>query len=515
MLPNLSGNKSTTETSDIASFWLPWKGKRLGTFTLLRQTYRGNGSEESPFIIDWLDDDTENPKKWSSLYKWFITLIICTATLAITFVSSAYTGPFTELKDQFSVSEEVITLGLSLFTIAFAITPLFWAPFSEILGRRPFFIITYGALTAFNAGAAASKNIWTLLILRFFAGAFAASSLANSGGVLADLFLASKRGIPLSALVVATFAGIIIGPIIGGFVGETIGWRWVEGVMAIFTGIIWMTMCFFVPESFNPVLLRERANKLSQVTGKVYRSKFEEKEIQKIGKVFKISLSRPWLLLFREPIVLLLSLYMAIIFGILHMFFGAYPIVYQEKRGWSEGIGGLAFNGILVGIIISFFYTILDDLRYNNIAKKSDGGYASPEDRLPPALVGSICLPISLFWFAWTCSPSIHWIVSIIASAPFGFGTGLIFVGIFNYLIDSYTIYAASVFASNMVIRYVFGAVFPLFTTQMYHKLGIHWATSLTAFLTLVCLPFPFLFYKYGSTIRKRCKYAAEAQAFR
>ncbi|CAF1646956.1 unnamed protein product, partial [Adineta ricciae] len=85
-------------------------------------------------------------------------------------------------------------------------------------------------------------------------------------------------------------------------------------------------------------------------------------------------------------------------------------------------------------------------------------------------------------------------------------------VGIFNYLIDAYTIYAASTLGANMIIRYTFGAAFVLFTTQMYDKLGIHWATSIIAFLTLICAPFPFLFYKYGARIRKRCRFAAEVE---
>lgn len=81
-----------------------------------------------------------------------------------------------------------------------------------------------------------------------------------------------------------------------------------------------------------------------------------------------------------------------------------------------------------------------------------------------------------------------------------------------NYLIDAYTIYAASVLAANSVLRSLFGAAFPLFTTQMYNKLGIHWASSIPAFLALACVPFPFLFYKYGEKIREKCKYAAEAK---
>lgn len=82
-----------------------------------------------------------------------------------------------------------------------------------------------------------------------------------------------------------------------------------------------------------------------------------------------------------------------------------------------------------------------------------------------------------------------------------------------NYLIDSYVIYAASVLAASAVIRSLFGAAFPLFTTYMYKDLGIHWASSIPAFLSLACMPFPYLFWRYGAAIRAKCKYAAEAAA--
>lgn len=141
---------------------------------------------------------------------------------------------------------------------------------------------------------------------------------------------------------------------------------------------------------------------------------------------------------------------------------------------------------------------------------KGEGG-AAPEARLPPAMIGSLCIPFGLFIFAWTNYPSIHWIVSIIFTAPFGFGMVLVFLSIMNYLIDSYTIYAASVLAANSVLRSMFGAVFPLFTTYMYDNLGIHWASTIPAFLALACVPFPFLLYRYGPAIRKKCKFAREA----
>lgn len=72
-------------------------------------------------------------------------------------------------------------------------------------------------------------------------------------------------------------------------------------------------------------------------------------------------------------------------------------------------------------------------------------------------------------------------------------------------------VYAASVLAANSVLRSLFGTAFPLFTTRMYESLGNQWASSIPAFLVLLCLPFPFLFYKYGPRIRANCKYASEA----
>lgn len=383
-----------------------------------------------------------------------------------------------------------------------------------MFGRQLLFATTYAALTAFNAGCAGSKNAYTLIILRFFAGAFGSSPLTNAGGVIADMFSAKQRGIAMSLFAAAPFLGPVLGPIIGGFLGMNEGWKWVMGFLGIFSGAVWIVTSLIVPETYAPVLLRRRAEKLSKLTGKVYRSKIDIDQGRiTLKESFKIALSRPWILLFREPIVFLLSLYMAIIYGTLYMMFAAFPIVYQVDRGWNQGVGGLAFLGIMVGMLIAVVYTLWDNKRYVNAQEKYDG-FAPPEARLPPTMVACIAIPIGLFWFAWTNYPSIHFMASIAAGVPFGFGMVLVFLGIMNYLIDAYTIFAASVLAANSVMRSLFGAAFPLFTTYMYNNLGIHWASSIPAFLALACVPFPFLFYKYGAAIRSRCKFAAQSEAF-
>ena len=330
------------------------------------------------------------------------------------------------------------------------------------------------------------------------------------------MFPASQRGLAISIFAAAPFMGPALGPVVGGFVGESIGWRWNEGVMAIFTGVLWIVGALTIPETYAPVLLRKRAAKLSKKTGKVYRSSPEVARGPRptLLQSLKTALSRPWILLFQEPIVLLLTIYMAIIYGTLYMMFAAFPIVFQQERGWSEGIGGLAFIGVAVGMLVAVGYTIPDNKRYMKaeaVAKAKGARGAAPEARLPPCLIGSVCLPVGLFIFAWTNYPSIHWSVCIIFTAPFGFGLVLVFLSIMNYLIDAYTIYAASTLAANAVLRSLFGAIFPLFTNYMYQNLGIHWASSIPAFLALACVPFPFLFYKYGHAIRMKCKYSREA----
>lgn len=187
--------------------------------------YDGSGTEEDPFVVVWIDHDPRNPMNYTMLTKWCLTFLVGVATLAVSFVSSAYSGGVESIIRQFGCSEEVVTLGLSLFVLGFAVGPFFWAPSSEVVGRQILFTISYGALTAFNAGAAGSQNIATLIVLRFFAGAFGSSPLTNAGGVVADIFHSKDRGLGMAIFAAAPFLGPVLGPIVGGFVGETIGRR--------------------------------------------------------------------------------------------------------------------------------------------------------------------------------------------------------------------------------------------------------------------------------------------------
>ncbi|EUC26707.1 hypothetical protein COCCADRAFT_42284 [Bipolaris zeicola 26-R-13] len=451
---------------------------------IARWDYEGSGTTDNPYIVEWIKNDPRNPMEWSGLRKWIYCTIMGIATLAISLSSSAYGGGIEQIQRDFHVSNEVATLGVSMFVLGFALGPLLWAPFSEMYGRQVVFVSTFLAFVAFTAGAAGSQNIWTLIVHRFLASAFGSSSLTNAGGVIADMFAPKQRGLAMAVFTAAPTLGPVIGPIAGGFLGMKEGWRWIEGFLAILSGVLFILSIVVVPETYAPTLLRKRARTLSRTTGKVYLSKIAiNRGKRSLIGALRMGLRRPWVLLLREPIVLLLSLYMAVIYGTLFMFFSAYPIVYHVHRGWNQGIANLPFISVAI-------------------------------DRLHSSIIAGVALPVGLFWFAWTNSPSLPWAASAAAGIPFGFGILTVLLGITNYLVDAYTIYAASVLAANNSLRCVFGAAFPLFTSQMYSRLGIHWASALPGFLTVACFPLIVTLYRYGAIIRKRCKYAAEAQAY-
>jgi DHA1 family multidrug resistance protein-like MFS transporter len=220
----------------------------------------------------------------------------------------------------------------------------------------------------------------------------------------------------------ATFVGPIAGPIVGGFITESyLGWRWTEYITAIMGFAFGTLGLFFIPETSAPIILQRRAKKLRFKTKNwAIHSKHDEKEID-MHAILNTYLLRPFAMLFREPILLLITIYMCVIYGILYLFFEAYPISFQEKRGWTGGVGALPFLGIFIGVIFGCL-TIAYITKTRFARKMKKHGKVIPEERLPPMILGAFILPIGLFWFAWTSSPHITWVPQVIAGVPIGMG---------------------------------------------------------------------------------------------
>jgi MFS family permease len=365
----------------------------------------------------------------------------------------------------------------------------------------------------FNIAICFSQSLPVLLLLRFLSGAFGAAPLTNCGGVIADTFPPKERGLAITIYALVPLFAPVLGPIMGEYVAGTLGWRCLMGFMALLSASALIVALVLLPETYAPILLYKRAKRLTDCTGRIYISVMTSKRGGPLNFSTSLAttLSRPFLLAAHEPIITILALYQAVVFGTLYLTFAAFPIAYIDLRGWPKEKSGLAFLGVLGGILLSVIFEIWDNRRYVKQVDKLRGKAAPPESRLLSCCVGGVSIVAGLFWIAGTADPNVHWMINAAAGIPFGFGIVLVTIGSTNYIVDSYTIFASSALAVCICARAICGAVFPLFVRRLFATIGVYWALSIPAFLSLLYVPFPFVLYYYGVDIRARCKYASEA----
>ncbi|KAI4190457.1 MAG: hypothetical protein L6R41_000762 [Letrouitia leprolyta] len=364
--------------------------------------------------------------------------------------------------------------------------------------------------SVFSVATAVGKDLQTVLLTRFFAGVFGSCPLAVVAAVFSDMFDNKTRGLAITVFSMTVFTGPLLAPFIGGFIimNPTLGWRWTEYLVAIMGFLAFGLNLIFLEETYPPIVLVDKAATLRRRTlNWGIHAKQEEIEVDFRELVTK-NFSRPLRLLVTEPIVLLLSIYMAFIYGLLYLFLTAYPIVFQQTHGFSPGVGGLPYFGMILGQISAGVYIATTQPAYNR-KLAANGGVPIPEWRLFPVILGGVAFTGGLFWFGWSgYKPETHWIVPTLSGLLTGFGLLSIFLQSLNYLVDAYLMFAASAIAANTFLRSIAGAVFPLFSMYMFSALGVNWAGSLLGFVALALVPIPIVFYKYGHRIRARSSFA-------
>lgn len=265
-----------------------------------------------------------------------------------------------------------------------------------------------------------------------------------------------------------------------------------------------------IPETLAPVILQRKAARL-RVENRHWalHSKLDEQPVHLNALMRKYGL-KPLQMITREPILIVMTLYISLVYGILYLIFFAFPYSFEFDRGWNFGMSSLPFISIFIGVIFACTYMAWETQAIFQPKLAKANHKSIPEERLPPMIVGSVVLVIGLFWFAWTSFPTVNAWPQIIAGAFIGGGIIMVFMPAVIYLVDVYLYDANSALAANAFVRSLVAAAFPLFSTQMYEKLGVQWATSLLAFLCVALVPFPILFYLYGKRIRGWSKFAME-----
>jgi MFS family permease len=296
--------------------------------------------------------------------------------------------------------------------------------------------------------------------------------------------------------------GPVLGPLLGGFASQYLGFRWANWIVLILGVVSFISTCL-IKETYPPVLLSKRAVKRRAETGDDrWWCRYEQRA--DFWTLLRINLTRPFVMAVTEPICIFWNIYIAIIYGIMYMCFVAYPIVFTEIRGWSIGISGLSFTGLGVGGTIVIFLEPVLRRMINRHPKDPETGRVSPEASVSVVCIAAFLAPIGQLWFSWTCTPPVHWIWPILAGVPFGMGNSAVFIYSSSYLTGSFGIYTASALAGNAVVRSMMGGTLPLLGPIMYQNLGPHWAGSLLGFLQILIIPIPLAFYKFGGKIRER-----------
>ncbi|KAI2630174.1 bicyclomycin resistance protein [Hypomontagnella submonticulosa] len=472
-------------------------------------------SDSGPNVVWWKGpDDPENPYNWPTWRK----VLNCGLISAMTFISPLASSIFAPgvpqvIAEFHSTSLEIASFVVSVYVLGFAAGPMLFAPLSEIYGRAILYHIGNLGFVAFSVGCALAPTLNALIVFRFFAGVFGSVPITNGGGTIADMIAQEKRGGAMAVFSIGPLLGPIIGPVAGGFLSDAEGWRWSFWLLAIVGGIISIIMLFSLKESYAPVILDRKAARLRKETGnELLRSKLDAGLSPE--DYFKRGIIRPFKMLFLSPIVALTSLYMAVTYGYLYLMFTTITEVFQEYYHFSTSIVGLAFLGLGVGSMAGILLFSATSDKYiqrkaaeADAAAQASGGVRAgmkPEYRLPLLPLGAILIPAGLFIYGWTAEYKVHWIAPIIGTAVLGIGNLIVFMTIQMYLVDAFTIYAASAIACNTIVRSLAGAVLPLAGLPMYSRLGIGWGNSLIAFIAIALFPVSLAIIKYGEFLRNR-----------
>ncbi|KAK1754267.1 major facilitator superfamily domain-containing protein [Echria macrotheca] len=462
---------------------------------------------QDPNIVTWDGpNDPENPENWTDKKKWTSIAVLSIMTVVTPLGSSMFAPGIPKILAEFhETSSTTATFLLSIYILGFAFGPLFVAPMSEMYGRSLLYHAGNILFAIFSVGAALANSIGMLMAFRFLMGLAGSVPITIGSGSIADIMPVEKRGRAMAAWALGPLLGPCIGPIAGGYLIAAAGWRWVYWLIVIVGGVVTIVALLTLKETFAPVILERKAARLRKETGNPdLRSALADNSIT-VAERFKIAAVRPMKLLLTTPIITLMSLYVAVTYGILYLLFTTFSFVFAQVYNFDEGASGTTFLPAGIGMLIGVvgFGAASDRL----VGRRTAAGLAHrPEVRIPPMFTvpAGLALPVGLFIYGWTVQNAVHWIVPMLGVVIFSCGLMGVMMCVQNYLLDAYPHYAASVTAALAVLRSLAGALLPLGGLDMYDALGLGWGNSLLGFIALGLVPIPLLFYAYGERLRKR-----------
>ncbi|CZT41675.1 related to multidrug resistant protein [Rhynchosporium secalis] len=461
------------------------------------------GGSNDTHEVTWAgNDDPQHPMNWSLRRKLSMTILISFGGLVSLMSTSMLAPALLNIENDLHTGDSETNLILSIYVLALAFGPLFISPLSELFGRKKVYLLCHVWYILWNAVAPVGKMKALLIVGRFLSGLGASVGLALPGPMMADIWKPAQRGKTYALVTFTPLLGVAVGPIIGGIVAENIGWPWIFWIVSASDGFLVVLGFFLIYESYAPTLLAKKARDLRKESGEGYFTKHELSH-PKLSQKLKVTMVRPVRMLFSQPLVPLISMFLAYEFGVYCLAITTFGAIFEELYHQSTTISGLHYTAIAVGNTIgSQMGGWATDRVWKHLTAKA-GGSTSPEYRVPMMIPGAIAMPIGLFWYGWSVQERLLWIMPDIGIAIFSGGATLATQAVIQYTVEAFGDHSASAVAAVRFLSNIFGFAFPLFAPKLYDRLDYGWGNSLLAFLFIAfAVPGPFLLWKFGGRIR-------------
>ncbi|KAF2086509.1 MFS general substrate transporter [Saccharata proteae CBS 121410] len=467
-------------------------------------------------IVDWEENDPENPFNWSSRRKWLITITTCFISILTGLPAGAYGSGNNQMSQEFNVDNSnfpYLYFATTSWNMGAALWPLIFVPLTEQTGRMPGYFVSYILFLIWLIPSAVAPNFATLIVTRFFGGGASSVSINIVGGTITDIWKGDRaRSLPMSIFGMTSVVGIALGPFIGSAIAANMNWRWIYYIQLAFDGGCLPIFWFILKETRGDVILRHRAKKLRK---QGHTNAYARSELSKVSvaESLKISFMRPTKMLFTEWVVFSFTMWISFAWGILYLFQSSVVQTFSTNYNFGTMDTGLVQLAISAGAVIGTIINPIQDMLYLKSAKhnKEHPGKPIPEARLYFSVPGSLIFTAGLFWYGWSSYPDVPWIVPTLGIGCVGVGIYSIYLAVVNYLADAYEKYAASALSAASLGRNLFGAFLPLASPALYTNLGFQWASSLLGFIGVVVSLAPVYLLFRGPEIRRKSPFMREA----
>ncbi|KAI0105878.1 caffeine resistance protein [Daldinia grandis] len=461
--------------------------------------------DSDPFLVIFDQPyDADNPLDWPTGRKWMVTDVLSATGFNRIMVSTIMAPALSTIANELNMSPAESAMSLSIYLLATVFGPPLIGPLSEIYGRTVILHSSNVWFLVWNivCGFAPTKGV--LIAARFLAGFGASAIYSLAGGVLGDVWRPEQRGSSLGVYLIIPLLGAAVGPIIGGFMAARTTWRWMFWATSVFQAVMILVSYFSFHESYGPLILRRRAQRLRKETGESrYHTQGEIVDGDRSAVAILVrALSRPVRLLLFHPIIQVSAVLSGFNYGILYVVLSTFSALFTSQYGQSVEISGLHYIACSLGeLAASQVGAPLMDYMY----KKLPAHKQNPESRMPLMFPSTIITWVGALIYGWAAAYRLHWIVVDIGVFVMLFGMQLGGLPITAYVIDTYGEHTSSAMAAQQFLKSLMAFLFPLFAPSMYAALGYGWGNSILALAGLVLsVPLPIFLWKYGARLRAK-----------